>query len=123
MNITVSTGQLVAILSLILLVIVLLSAVVAYVRWRFDRRYPDPVRRCKVYRRVGCSHVDGMLCDPATCREKLATDMWELGQQLDIHICDRLPEQLVKELEKWKKDIRVKARRCGKGLIVYDTNK
>lgn len=28
----------------------------------------DPVRDCNVYKAVGCAHVDGPLCEMATCR-------------------------------------------------------
>jgi hypothetical protein len=27
----------------------------------------DPVQNCDVYKKIGCSHVDGMLCDMKTC--------------------------------------------------------
>jgi hypothetical protein len=27
----------------------------------------DPVRNCNVYKTLGCSHVDGFLCDMRTC--------------------------------------------------------
>lgn len=27
----------------------------------------DPVRHCKVYNEIGCSHVDGYLCNMNTC--------------------------------------------------------
>ncbi len=27
----------------------------------------DPVRHCKVFKLVGCAHVDGPLCDMRTC--------------------------------------------------------
>ena len=27
----------------------------------------DPVRYCEVYRDIGCTHVDGYLCDMETC--------------------------------------------------------
>ena len=27
----------------------------------------DPVRYCEVYRDIGCTHVDGYLCDMRTC--------------------------------------------------------
>ncbi|KFZ25614.1 MAG: hypothetical protein KQ78_02188 [Candidatus Izimaplasma bacterium HR2] len=29
----------------------------------------DPVKKCKYHRDIGCSHVDGMLCDMKTCKE------------------------------------------------------
>ena len=29
----------------------------------------DPVKHCEVYKKEGCSHVDGYLCEPDTCRE------------------------------------------------------
>ena len=48
----------------------------------------DPVYGCKVYRDLGCSHVDGLLCDfPNCCMNKKylnELEMFELEQQLDI---------------------------------------
>ena len=32
----------------------------------FDRSN-DPVHSCDVYKNIGCSHVDGMLCDMRNC--------------------------------------------------------
>lgn len=32
-------------------------------------RDTDPVRHCEHYRHMGCSHVDGPLCDMKACRE------------------------------------------------------
>ena len=49
-----------------------------------SKKFPDPVKICKVHKTIGCSHVDGMLCDPNACREKLELDLWELEEQLDI---------------------------------------
>lgn len=28
----------------------------------------DPVKHCQVYKTVGCTHVDGMLCNMKTCK-------------------------------------------------------
>ena len=27
----------------------------------------DPVRKCELYKKEGCSHVDGLLCDYHNC--------------------------------------------------------
>lgn len=39
-------------------------------RW-FDIYYKfkkyDPVKKCEIYKREGCSHVDGIFCDMKTC--------------------------------------------------------
>ena len=35
----------------------------AYYRWRNS----DPVKKCPVYQKQGCSHVDGMLCKFPDC--------------------------------------------------------
>lgn len=32
----------------------------------FDRSN-DPVYSCRVYKEVGCAHVDGMLCEMKSC--------------------------------------------------------
>ena len=48
------------------------------------KRSNDPIHWCKVYKTRGCSHVDGFLCDPLTCRDKLELDLFELENQLDI---------------------------------------
>ena len=38
------------------------------VRWQHILdKYPDPIVVCDVYKREGCSHVDGYLCNPKTC--------------------------------------------------------
>lgn len=34
----------------------------------------DPVKRCEVYKREGCSHVDGPLCDMETCSMVVESD-------------------------------------------------
>jgi hypothetical protein len=48
----------------------------------------DPVYSCKVYKDLGCSHVDGFLCDFPDCsinkKYLLELEMFELEQQLDI---------------------------------------
>lgn len=48
----------------------------------------DPVYSCKVYKDLGCSHVDGFLCDFPNCsinkKYLLELEMFELEQQLDI---------------------------------------
>jgi hypothetical protein len=31
----------------------------------------DPVKYCELYRRSGCSHVDGFLCRMETCKERI----------------------------------------------------
>lgn len=36
-----------------------------------ESKYMDPVRCCKVYLHKGCIHVDGMLCEPSQCAERL----------------------------------------------------
>ena len=35
--------------------------------WFKSLRSNDPVYSCIVYKRHGCSHVDGILCDIKTC--------------------------------------------------------
>lgn len=32
----------------------------------FDRSN-DPVYSCRVYKEIGCAHIDGMLCHMGTC--------------------------------------------------------
>jgi len=48
----------------------------------------DPVHSCKVHKDLGCSHVDGFLCDFPDCsinkKYLLELEMFELEQQLDI---------------------------------------
>lgn len=34
-----------------------------------DNQNPDPVKHCQVYRTIGCTHVDGPLCDVTTCKD------------------------------------------------------
>lgn len=33
----------------------------------FGKRTDDPVHYCDVYKKEGCAHVDGALCDMTTC--------------------------------------------------------
>lgn len=51
----------------------------------------DPVKHCNVYKQFGCSHVDGYLCDFKDCDIRLNQELFDLGQELDIPIKDRLP--------------------------------
>jgi len=34
----------------------------------------DPVKDCNLYKDEGCAHVDGPLCDPDTCQERIDYD-------------------------------------------------
>ena len=48
----------------------------------------DPVINCKVFKDLGCSHIDGMLCDFPECsinKEYLREiEIFNLEQELDI---------------------------------------
>jgi hypothetical protein len=41
----------------------------------------DPVRHCKVYKTVGCAHVDGMLCNMKTCDVEATIKITPTGMQ------------------------------------------
>lgn len=58
--------------------------------WFKNLRSNDPVYSCTVYKRQGCSHIDGMLCDMETCTILEEYKLRELEQQLDIALKDRL---------------------------------
>ena len=58
--------------------------------FNFIRKYKDPVKHCIIYKNEGCSHVYGFLCDFDTCKERKEAELFELGQQLDIPIKDRI---------------------------------
>lgn len=58
--------------------------------WFKNLRSNDPVYSCTVYKRHGCSHVDGMLCDINTCNILKNYKLRELEQQLDIPLKNRL---------------------------------
>lgn len=53
-----------------------------------DIKANDPLYSCKVYKDLGCSHIDGFLCDFPDCsmnkKYLLELEMFELEQQLDI---------------------------------------
>lgn len=49
-----------------------------------EARDNDPVKRCKLYKDQGCSHVDGPECDFANCNMRLEYDLWNLEEKLDI---------------------------------------
>ncbi len=34
----------------------------------------DPVKHCELYKKEGCSHVDGYLCDFKTCKMRIDYD-------------------------------------------------
>jgi hypothetical protein len=53
----------------------------------------DPVKHCVVYKRFGCFHVDGMICDFKTCDTRLNQEMFDLEQELDIPFKDRFYNQ------------------------------
>ena len=41
-----------------------------FIKWvgSFTNYYDnDPVKQCNIYKRVGCSHVDGPLCNMKSC--------------------------------------------------------
>ena len=50
----------------------------------FENRYPDPVKRCGVYRNEGCNAVDGPLCDYDKCKDRIEYELMELENQLDM---------------------------------------
>jgi len=58
-----------------------------YIAWRYKVEMktscPDPLIVCPIWR--DCSHVDGMLCNPKTCYERLK--QIEEGEVRDIIIC------------------------------------
>ncbi len=55
----------------------------------------DPVRHCEVYRKEGCSHVDGYLCHMETC------DILEkFLQEKNFEILQEAPEN-----KKWEKRV------------------
>jgi len=55
-----------------------------------EYRKNDPVYSCKVYKNLGCAHVDGLLCDMKTCNTLKEYKIRELEQQLNIPIKDRI---------------------------------
>lgn len=50
----------------------------------------DPVKYCCIYKEFGCAHVDGSLCNFSSCNERIKQELWNLGQELDIPIKDRI---------------------------------
>ena len=54
--------------------------------WFKSLRNNDPVYSCTVYKRHGCSHLDGVLCDIKTCNILKEYKLRELEQQLDIDL-------------------------------------
>ena len=70
-------------------VLIILSFILLLVG-KISRRPNDPVYFCELYRRDGCSHVDGFLCDFDTCKERKEFEIRKLEQELDIPIKDRM---------------------------------
>lgn len=56
----------------------------------FNFNSNDPVKSCKVYKRHGCSHIDGYLCNIKNCNILEKYELQELEQQLDISLKDRI---------------------------------
>ena len=52
--------------------------------WFKSQKENDPVYKCLVYKRHGCPHIDGYLCDMKTCNILEDYKMRETEQQLDI---------------------------------------
>jgi hypothetical protein len=48
----------------------------------------DPIKKCDLYKNIGCSHVDGYLCDFPNCtmnKEYLVEkELFDLENELDI---------------------------------------
>ena len=44
----------------------------------------DPVMKCELYKKEGCSHVDGFLCDYNKCTMRMEFELFILEQQLGI---------------------------------------
>lgn len=42
----------------------------------------DPLKHCILYRHKGCTHVDGPLCDVATCPERIAQTQMTLEKAI-----------------------------------------
>ena len=53
-----------------------------------DMQASDPLYSCRVFKDLGCSHIDGFLCDFPNCsmnkKYLLELEVFELEQQLDI---------------------------------------
>jgi hypothetical protein len=47
--------------------ILLLLVAIAVVSYVHHLRKGDPLHSCDVYKKEGCAHVDGYLCDMKTC--------------------------------------------------------
>ena len=58
---------------------------------KLNDRSNDPVYSCEVYNSQGCSHVDGFLCDMATCdilkKHKLESGYFRLQINPEIVVC------------------------------------
>ena len=59
------------------------------IKWFKNLRSNDPVYSCIIYKRHGCSHVDGVLCDMKTCNILEEYKLREMEQQLDIPLKNR----------------------------------
>lgn len=69
----------------------LLGIVVSLI-WRSliaSSRKKDPIYSCIIYKRSGCSHVDGAECNYNKCKERLEAEMFDLEVKLDIPHKDR----------------------------------
>lgn len=58
--------------------------------WLNSFKNNDPVHSCLVYKRHGCAHIDGYLCNMKTCNMLEDYKLRELERQLDITLKDRV---------------------------------
>lgn len=55
--------------AVIVVMFTLIRSIVEYVKDNADN--PDPIKVCKIYKTIGCAHVDGPECNPRTCAIKV----------------------------------------------------
>jgi len=44
----------------------------------------DPIKHCDLYKDEGCAHVDGLLCNVETCKERME-HMKEYSEEYDAY--------------------------------------
>ena len=63
--------------------------------------FNDPLSNCEVYKEIGCSHVDGFLCDVKTCsllkKYKEYLELFKFEQELDIPFKLRHYQSIIKK--------------------------
>jgi len=87
------------------------------VKFFTDLRKNDPVYSCDLHKEIGCSHVDGMLCDFPTCSMLEDYEVDKIMVMSDNEVLENITNDELKGIEEMQARIRETLRnhRASKG--------